>query len=204
MASAISLAVEKSASRRSSETGDRRLKSKARLRSTRPPEGILPMVGWFICLVVPWRRRRKSSHRHRPLGGGIHLAVSAIERSQQQQSAFDALGVADRRDRHVDGGAGAGEGREVRGDKDGGDIFYVCAVVGGICAPMRWRMLARVWVVKTVCWLSPVSVSPDHHAIANQGILAYAFDGREVADLDGQRLVGARRNRKNRRAIERR
>ena len=51
-------------------------------------------------------------------------------------------------------------------------------------------MLARVWVVNTVCWLSPVLRKPHHHAVADQGILPHPFDARQIADFDRDRLAG--------------
>jgi hypothetical protein len=39
-------------------------------------------------------------------------------------------------------------------------MLFTRMEVAGTCTPMRCRRLARVWVEKTVCWLSPVRLSP--------------------------------------------
>src|ERR1700690_2028827 len=38
--------------------------------------------------------------------------------------------------------------------------LFTRMVFPGICTPMRERILARVWVVKIVCWRSPVPRNP--------------------------------------------
>ena len=60
--------------------------------------------------------------------------------------------------------------------------FLTTRVVGETCTPMRCSILAKVWVVKMVCWRSPVPFRSDHHAIAEHGIFAHPFNAGDIAD----------------------
>ena len=64
-------------------------------RSTSPPLGTRPAVGWFTCLVLPPRPAVYPPKRDRSLRFGIDLAVGGVERRQQQRAALQAGGIAD-------------------------------------------------------------------------------------------------------------
>lgn len=59
----------------------------------------------------------------RALCFGVDLAVVAVEGGHQEDTAFEAFGVADRGDGDVDLHAALGEGGQRGGDKDGGYVF---------------------------------------------------------------------------------
>src|SRR5690606_15283521 len=61
------------------------------------------------------------------LGDGVDVAVDALERSQQQAAAAQALGVADGRYGDVDGLARLGERRQLGVNGHGGDVLQLHA-----------------------------------------------------------------------------
>src|SRR4029077_6922983 len=69
--------------------------------------------GWMVQLLCSARASSgKPSHCDCALGGGIDLPIRAIERSEQKQAAFEALGIADRGDGYVHLRAGPRECRQ--------------------------------------------------------------------------------------------
>src|SRR5690606_15043988 len=61
------------------------------------------------------------------LGDGVDVAVDALERSQQQAAAAQALGVTDGGHGHVDGLARLGEGGQLGMHRHGGDVLQLHA-----------------------------------------------------------------------------
>ena len=131
----------------------------------------------------------KPAHGDRALGGGIDLPVRAIERSQQEHAAFEAFGIADRGDCNVHLSAGPGEGRQAGGHKHRRHILD----------DRRRRRNLRAHALHNVgqglggkYGLLAVSGlrEPNHHAVADQGILPHPFDARQIADFDRDRVAG--------------
>ena len=64
------------------------------------------------------RCHRVAAQHHRALGLRVNLPVRPIERSQQQNPAFEAPRIARRRDRHIHLVAGRGKGRQRPGEEN--------------------------------------------------------------------------------------
>jgi len=69
------------------------------------------------------RRDAEASHGKAALGHRVDFAVGAVERGHDQRAAAQALGLADRRDGHVDPLSRLGEGGQFRGDHHRGGVF---------------------------------------------------------------------------------
>ena len=68
---------------------------------------------WWNSLPCRWAvARRVSAHHQRSLRLGIDLAIGAMQRAHQQHAAFEALGIADRGNRHVELRAGPRKWRQ--------------------------------------------------------------------------------------------
>ena len=94
MAAAMRSAVWKSASFRMTLTVCICLSSNGTGRSTSAPPGILAVVGWLSCRVLPPAVAHIATQNQRALGLRVDLAIGAVERSHQQDSAFERARVA--------------------------------------------------------------------------------------------------------------
>src|SRR6266403_1583354 len=144
--------------------------------------------GWMVQLLGRARASGgKPSHRDWALGGGIDLSIRAIERRQQKQAAFEALGIADRGDGYVHLRARPRECRQAGGHK------HRCDIVDA----RRRRRNLRAHALHNVgqglgreCGLLavPSTGEPNYHAVPNQRIFPYPFDAGEIADFDRDRF----------------
>ena len=109
---------------------------------------------------------------------------------------MQALGIAERRYRDVDAGALRAERRQVGGDHDGGDVAGAHGGAADVDAePLQHRgerLLGEGDVIEGVAG----AVEPDHQAIADELVLAHAFDVGEVLDAGRRRhAIGSVRHR---------
>jgi hypothetical protein len=127
------------------------------------------------------------------LGHGINLAVGCQHRGHQQGAAGQVGGVAEGGDGHVDPAAAAGEGGQLGGHHDGGDILggELGHLVAGVHAQAFQHADQRFPGEHGVVQLVAGVVQPDHQAIADELVLADSLDIGDVLDAD----LGAGRQR---------
>jgi hypothetical protein len=98
---------------------------------------------------------------------------------------LQALGVAERRDGHIDARALGRERRQVGGHHDGGDVAGPQRLAADVHAqPFQHRgqrLLGEGRIVDRVAG----SIETDHEAIADELVLAHALDIGEVLDARG-------------------
>ena len=175
-------AVVKSGLRSASRMSRIWVKSKATSRSTRAPDGISPAVG------TPWVTRLglalgdDAAGDDRALGDRVDLPVGGVERRHHQRAAEQAARVADRRDGDVDLAAGAGEGRQRRGDQHRGDVARADLLAGDVDAEPLEQVDDRVLGEGRVAQAVAGVVEADHEPVAEQVVAAHAVDLDEVLD----------------------
>ena len=119
---------------------------------------------------------REAGDRHRALRHGVDLAIRAEQRRDEQRAALQALGIAQRRDGDVDARALRAEGREVGGDHHGRDVGGAQVGVAGVDAePLQHRLQALLGEGRVVQRVAR-AVEADHEAVADELVLAHAFD----------------------------
>ena len=127
----------------------------------------------------------------RALRHGIDVAVGAEQRRDQQGAALQALGIAERRDGDVDAGALGAEGRQVGGDHHGGDVAGADGRAADVDAHALQHRLQRLLGEGDVVEGVAGAVEADHQAVADQLVLAHAFDIGEILDAGGRGGRGA-------------
>ena len=128
---------------------------------------------------------REAADRHRALRDRVDIAVGAEQRRDQQRAALQAFGVAQRRDRDVDARALRAEGRQVRGHHHGGDVAGAQRLAADVDAEPLQHRLQRLLGEGDVVQRVAGAVEADDQAVADELVLAYAFDAREVLDPRG-------------------
>ena len=120
----------------------------------------------------------------RALGHRVNLAVGGEQRRDQQRAAGQVGGVAERGDRHVDPAAAAREGGQIGGDHHRGDVLggQLGHLVPGVHAEPLQHADQRFAGEHRVVQLVAGVVQPDHQAVADELVLADAFDVRDVLD----------------------
>src|SRR5215472_3085625 len=83
-----------------------------------------PNCGIVHLAQVTGRPFRVASGSERTLSLGVHLTVSTAQRGQEQHSAFNAFGIAHRRNSDVHLHTRLGKGWQLRGNHDGSDVLY--------------------------------------------------------------------------------
>jgi len=170
-------AVEKSDSRNSSDTGDRRLKSNARLRSTRPPRNssrrrVIHLLRRPAPPAAKRRQRSRLARRHRP-------ARRAIQRSQQQHAAFQAL-ASPIEETVTSTKVPAARTRQAGGHKHAA-TFLTIAVAGESARPCVHDVgqgLSREYGLLAVSGLGEPTTMR-----SRSGSFPAPFDARQIADL---------------------
>src|SRR5690606_6550144 len=112
------------------------------------------------------------------LGNGIDVAVDPFQRRHQQAAATQALGVADGRNRDVDGLARLGERRQVRVNGNRRDVLQLdVATRRHLDAELRQHVVEGLHRERRLRGLVTAAVEADHQAVANQLVGPYAADG---------------------------
>ena len=115
----------------------------------------------------------------------VNLAIGAEQRRHQQGAALQALGIAERRDLHVDAATLAGEGRQGARHHHRRDIGCAQAVVAGIDAePLEHADQAFAREDRLIECVAG-AVEADHQAIAHQHVVAHALEIGDVLDARG-------------------
>ena len=132
-------------------------------RSTVAPLGIRPALGMFTVTLEPSAAgRAEAADDQVALRDRVDVAVGTAQRCHHQAAAAQALGVADRGNRDVDGLARLRERRQIGVHRHRGDVLELQAdVPGGIVTPNCVSMLMMLCTVNGVCvvW-SPVPLRP--------------------------------------------
>ena len=89
-----------------------------------------------------------TTHNQRSLRFGIYLAIRAVERTQQQHAAFEALGVACRGDRNIQFALPGARKEEAIAVTKTAATFLTSTVPGEMSTPIFCMALARVCTVK--------------------------------------------------------
>ena len=143
-------------------------------------------------LAIARTARRISSQREWPLGFGINLAIRPAQRSQEQHSAFEALGVADGGNRNVQRHARPGKRRKRSSYEHSRNIFYDDCIGGNLHAHALHDVGQGLGREQGLLAVSG-PVQSDHDAVAHQRIVAHSSDGRDVAHQHGLRSRHGRR-----------
>ena len=141
----------------------------------------------------------EAADRERALRDRIDIAVGAEQRRDEQRAAVEALGVAERRHGDVDPRALRGERRQVAGHHHGGDVAGADRGAADVDAESLQHRLQRLLGERDVVERVAGAVEADHEAVADELVLADAFDVGEVLDArcrdrPSGRRVGAQRH----------
>ena len=120
--------------------------------------------------------------RDRALADRIDVAVGAEQRRDQQRAALQALGVAERRHGDVDARALGAERRQVRRHHDGGHVAGADGLAADVDAEPFQHRLQRLPGERDVVERVAGAVEADDQAVADQLVLAHAFDVGEILD----------------------
>jgi len=115
--------------------------------------------------------------RHR-----IDVAVGAEQGGDEQGAALQVLGVAERRHRDIHPRALGPERRQIAGDHHGGDVAGADGGAADVDAHALEHRLQRLLGEGDVVERIAGAVEADHEAVADQLVLADAFDVGEVLD----------------------
>ena len=120
----------------------------------------------------------------RALGHRVDLAVSGEQRGDQQGAAGQVGGVAQCGDGDIDPAAAAGEGGQIGGHHDGGDVLggQLGHLVPRVHAEALQHPDQRFAGEHRVVQLVAGVVQPDHQAVADELVLADALDIGDVLD----------------------
>ena len=141
-------------------------------------------------MLTPAPPARVAADGERSLGGGIDLAVFAAQRSEQKGSALQRFGVTDGGDDDIHLGSGAGEGRQRRGDENGGDVFDRDAGRGNLQAHAQHDVGEHLGGEDGLLLISG-AVETDDQAIADERIFAHSLDGGDLANAHLAREAAA-------------
>ena len=185
-------AVVKSGLRSASRNWPSRLSAKSISRSISAPLEMRPTVGTPRVTLGGFAFGREAADRERALRDRVDIAVGAEQRRDEQRAALQALGVAQRRDGDVDARALRAERRQVRGHHHRRDVAGAQGLAADVDAePLQHRvqrLLGEGNIVERVAG----AVEADDQAVADQLVLAHAFDVGEI--LDARRRPGSHRN----------
>ena len=190
------LAVVKSALRSASRTWLSLLSANSISRSMMAPLEMRPTVGTPRTILAASPSAWKPLMATEPCADRIDVAVGAEQRGDQQGAALQALGVAQRRDRHVDAGALGAERRQVAGHHDGGHVAGADGGAADVDAEPLQHGLQRLLGERDIVQRVAGAVEADDQAVADQLVLAHALDIGEVLDARGR--AGRRRRRRSR------
>ncbi len=145
-------------------------------------------------LVVSAAAGNESAGHDRPLGDRIDLSVGSEQRGHQQQAPLKISGVADSRGRHVDLRAGLSKCRKRRGYHDTGGIGH---------NDRRWiddqahplQGVGETLRAEHGGELVAGLVKPNHDAVTDQLVVAYAFDRYEIFQARRGRKRGGENQR---------
>ena len=179
------LAVVKSALRSARRRFGRRLSAKSISRSMMAPLEMRPTVGTPRVIFAASPSAWKPPIASEPCADRIDVAVGAEQRRDQQRSALQALGVAQRRDGDVDARALRAEGRQVGGDHDGRDVAGAQRLAADVDAEAFQHRLQRLLGERDVVERVAGAVEADDEAVADQLVLPHALDAGEVLDARG-------------------
>jgi hypothetical protein len=117
---------------------------------------------------------------------GINVAVRGQQRRNQESSSLQTLGIAHGRDGHVDARALGAERRQIGRHHHRGDVAgtnRLAADVDAEALKHRCQRLLREWnIVERVAG----AVESDHETVADQLVLAHAFNIGEILDARGR------------------
>ena len=139
------------------------------------PLAIRPEVGTPLVMVSALPGGAEAGDGDRALGHGVDLAVGAQQRGHQQGAAQQALGIAQGGDVDVDARALAGEGRQVGGDHDRGDVVGVQVGVAGVDAQALQHADQALAGEDRAAQVVAGAVQADHQAVAHQQVVAHAL-----------------------------
>ena len=143
----------------------------------------------------------EAGDRDRALRHRIDVAVGAEQGSDEQGSALQVLGVAERGHRDVHPRALGAERRQIAGDHDGGDVAGADGGAADIDAHALEHRLQRLLGEGDVVQGVAGAVEADDEAVADQLVLPHALDVGEILDPGGRgRRRRGQRQRRQRRA----
>ena len=148
------------------------------------PVGNQADIGGIHFLPVGAGAGGVSSQNKRSLRLGVDLSIRAVQRAHQQHAAFEAAGIANGRNGHVELAPGRANGGSDAVIKTAATFFTTTAVLAGISTPIFCMALASVCTVKMVCCVSPVPRRPDHQAVAHQHVVSHTFNTGDVPHQD--------------------
>src|SRR6185369_17940556 len=122
-----------------------------------------------------------STERERALRGSIDLAISATQRSQEQKSAFQRLGIAYRRRSYVQPSSRAREWRKTGCDENRRDIVDANAARRNLQAHLLHDIRQHLGSENRLSAIAS-AVQPNYQSIANQRVLADTFNRSDLAD----------------------
>jgi hypothetical protein len=127
-------------------------------------------------------RGGEAADRHRTLRHRIDLAVRAHQRRDQQRAALQALGVAERADRHVDPRTMARARRQGSRHHHGGDVVGLHVGAADVDAQALQHSFQALASERRIAQRITGAGQADHQAVADQHVVAHALEVGDVLD----------------------
>jgi hypothetical protein len=144
-----------------------------------------------LALAAGARLDQEAADRELALGQRPGPLVGALERGPHQHAAGQALGRAERRHHHVDRLPGAGERRQLGGDRDDRDVLGAQLLGADLDVEAAEHLGHRAAHDRRAGVVAGAGQA-GHQADADQLVLAHTLDGRQVLDALGARRRAGR------------